>query len=46
MGVFADLAANARYERGAEGITYQVEAVLPDNENSLMRLLCSSVPNP
>ena len=39
-----DIVAGSRLTR--RGITYQVEAVLPDNENSLMRLLCSSVPNP
>lgn len=39
-----DIVAGARLTR--RGITYQVEAVLPDNENTLMRLLCSSVPNP
>ncbi|MRF40120.1 head-tail adaptor protein [Pseudomonas plecoglossicida] len=39
-----DIAAGTRLTR--RGVTYQVEAVLPDNENSLMRLLCSSVPNP
>lgn len=40
----ADMVAGARLTR--RGVTYQVEAVLPDNENTLMRLLCSSVPNP
>ena len=39
-----DIVAGSRLSR--RGITYQVEAVLPDNENTLMRLLCSSVPNP
>lgn len=28
------------------GITYRIEAVLPDNDNSMVRLLCSSVANP
>ncbi|MEX5341400.1 phage head closure protein [Pseudomonas sp. I2] len=28
------------------GVTYQVEAVLLDNDRTMMRLLCSSVPNP
>ena len=28
------------------GTTYLIEAVLPDNESSMLRLLCSSVPNP
>lgn len=40
----ADIVAGSRLAR--RGVTYQVEAVLPDNENTLMRLLCSSVPNP
>ncbi|HCL54848.1 head-tail adaptor protein [Pseudomonas fulva] len=40
----ADIVAGVRLTR--RGVTYQVEAVLPDNENTLMRLLCSSVPNP
>ncbi|MBD8825320.1 head-tail adaptor protein [Pseudomonas sp. CFBP 13602] len=39
-----DMFPGARLTR--RGVTYQVEAVLPDNENTLMRLLCSSVPNP
>jgi SPP1 family predicted phage head-tail adaptor len=28
------------------GVTYLVEAVLPDNERSMLRLLCSNVANP
>lgn len=28
------------------GVTYRIEAVLPDNVNSMVRLLCSSVANP
>jgi len=40
----SDIVAGSRLTR--RGVTYQVEAVLPDNENTLMRLLCSSVPNP
>ena len=40
----SDIAAGWRLTR--RGITYQVEAVLPDNDQTLMRLLCSSVPNP
>jgi head-tail adaptor len=27
------------------GITYLIEAVLPDNKRTLVRILCSSVPN-
>jgi len=30
----------------SRGITYRIEAVLPDNVNSMVRLLCSSVANP
>lgn len=26
--------------------TYKIEAALPDNESSMLRLLCSSEPNP
>ncbi|MFV3289125.1 head-tail adaptor protein [Pseudomonas sp. NY11955] len=40
----SDIVAGSRLIR--RGVTYQVEAVLPDNDNTLMRLLCSSVPNP
>lgn len=40
----SDIVAGSRLTR--RGFTYQVEAVLPDNESTLMRLLCSSVPNP
>lgn len=40
----ADIAAGWRIT--TRGVTYQVEAVLPNNDNTLMRLLCSSVPNP
>lgn len=29
-----------------KGMTYLIEAVLPDNDNSMARLLCSNVPNP
>ncbi|WP_341522997.1 head-tail adaptor protein [Pseudomonas sp. G.S.17] len=28
------------------GTTYLIEAALPDNEHSMLRLLCSNVPNP
>ncbi|NNA18191.1 phage head-tail adaptor, putative, SPP1 family [Pseudomonas lundensis] len=28
------------------GTTYLIEAALPDNERSMLRLLCSNVPNP
>ncbi|MGC9742289.1 phage head closure protein [Pseudomonas sp. P1B16] len=40
----SDITAGWRITR--RGVTYKVEAVLPDNDRSLMRLLCSSVPNP
>ncbi|HFL7941874.1 MULTISPECIES: phage head closure protein [Pseudomonas putida group] len=40
----SDIVAGSRLTR--RGVTYQVEAVLPDNENTLMRLVCSSAPNP
>lgn len=39
-----DIAAGWRIAR--RGVTYKVEAVLPDNDRTMMRLLCSSVPNP
>ncbi|QHF02443.1 phage head closure protein [Pseudomonas asturiensis] len=39
-----DLVAQRRLVHG--GITYLIEAVLPDNERSMLRLLCSNVPNP
>jgi len=37
----ADLVAGRRLT--GRGVTYRIEAVLPDNTNSMMRLLCSSV---
>ena len=39
-----DIAAG--WQLTERGTTYQVEAVLPDNDRTMMRLLCSSVPNP
>lgn len=30
----------------ARNVTYRIEAVLPDNFNSMVRMLCSSVPHP
>lgn len=39
-----DIAAGWRLTR--RGMTYKVEAVLIDNYGTLMRLLCSFVPNP
>lgn len=40
----ADLIAGRRLVHG--GTTYRIEAALPDNRNSMLRLLCSSVPQP
>lgn len=40
----SDFAAEWRLTE--RGVTYQVEAVLLDNDRTMMRLLCSSVPNP
>lgn len=40
----ADLIAGRRLVHG--GATYRIEAALPDNRNSLLRLLCSSITNP
>lgn len=40
----ADLVAGRRLLYG--GITYQIEAVLPDNKRSMLRLLCSSIAKP
>jgi len=40
----ADLIAGRRLVHG--GATYRIEAALPDNRNSLLRLLCSSIPKP
>lgn len=40
----ADLLAGRRL---VHGITvYRIDAVLPDNRNSMLRLLCSNVPTP
>ena len=36
-----DLVVGRRLSHG--GITYAINAVLPDNENSMLRLLCSNV---
>lgn len=40
----ADLVAGRRLVHG--GVTYRIEAVLPATRNSLLRLLCSSIPQP
>lgn len=39
-----DILAGLRLVHG--GSTYAIEAVLPDNERTLLRLLCSSVAHP
>ncbi|HEX8596699.1 MAG TPA: phage head closure protein [Pseudomonas sp.] len=40
----ADLVAGRRIVHS--GTTYLIEAALPDNKHSMLRLVCSSVPNP
>lgn len=40
----AAIAAGCRLVRG--GATYLIEAVLPDSKHTMLRLLCSNVPNP
>lgn len=40
----AELQAGRRVSHS--GRTYLIEAALPDNKKTLVRLLCSSVPNP
>lgn len=42
----ADIAARWRLTEKRTGTTYQVESPLPNNERDMLRLLCSSVPNP
>jgi SPP1 family predicted phage head-tail adaptor len=41
-----DIAAGWRVTEKLTGITYKVEAALLNNERDMLRLLCSSVPNP
>ena len=41
-----DIAAGWRVTEKRTGITYKVEAALLNNERDMLRLLCSSVPNP
>ncbi|POF88216.1 phage head closure protein [Pseudomonas putida] len=41
-----DIAAGWRVIEKRTGITYKVEAALLNNERDMLRLLCSSVPNP
>lgn len=40
----ASVVAGRRLVHG--GVTYLIEAALPDNVNSMLRLLCSNVPKP
>ncbi|WP_145186107.1 phage head closure protein [Pseudomonas sp. URMO17WK12:I11] len=42
----SDVAAGWRITEKRTGITYKVEATLLNNERDMLRLLCSSVPNP
>lgn len=44
----ADVVAGNRLVETSNGVrtTYLIEAVLPNNERDMLRLLCSSVPNP
>ena len=39
-----DLVAGVRLVNS--GVTYLIEAALPDNDRSMLRLLCSNVPHP
>ncbi|MGI9564492.1 phage head closure protein [Pseudomonas fulva] len=41
-----DIAAGWRVTEKRTGATYKVEAALLNNERDMLRLLCSSVPNP
>lgn len=41
-----DIVAGWRVIEKRTGITYKVEAALLNNERDMLRLLCSSVPNP
>lgn len=40
----SDLVAGLRLANA--GMTYLIEAALPDNDRTMLRLLCSNVPNP
>lgn len=42
----SDIVAGWRLTEKRTGMTYKVEAALPNNERDMLRLLCSSVPNP
>ncbi|MFG0630086.1 phage head closure protein [Pseudomonas sp. xss_2] len=41
-----DVVAGWRFTEICTGVTYKVEAPLLNNERDMLRLLCSSVPNP
>lgn len=42
----SDIVAGWRLTEKRMGMTYKVEAALPNNERDMLRLLCSSVSNP
>lgn len=42
----SDIVVGWRLEEKRTGMIYTVEASLPNNERDMLRLLCSSVPNP
>ncbi|MCE0981690.1 phage head closure protein [Pseudomonas monteilii] len=42
----SDITIGWRLTERSTGMTYKVEAMLPNNERDMLRLLCSSVPNP
>ncbi|AYN16691.1 head-tail adaptor protein [Pseudomonas monteilii] len=42
----SDIAAGWRLTDKRSGVTYKIEAPLLNNERDMLRLLCSSVPNP
>lgn len=41
-----DIAAGWRLTEKKTGATYKVEAALLNNERDMLRLLCSTIPNP
>lgn len=42
----SDIAAGWRLTEKRSGTTYKVEATLLNNERDMLRLLCSTIPNP
>lgn len=42
----SDIAAGWRISENKTGTTYRVEATLLNNERDMLRLLCSTIPNP